>query len=268
MSAGPGGRAGHLLRLAAAAALLHAPAAARPEAEVVQERFQGVARGRDGAVAYLEEHLVRRAGERPLDAVTTYRTPSGEVLGVLRTDFSRDPFAPDYAFEDRRGGASEAVTVTAAGTTLVAGSRRRTLPPPAAAGRVLVAGQGLDRLVRARLGELERGGVLHVDFAIPSRQASYPFRVRALPAPAGSATLPVRVEIDAWVLRLFASALDCDYDRATGRLLRYRGLSNLRDEAGENPQVTITYQYEPAPPGPAEAAGSAAGAGEAPHAAR
>jgi hypothetical protein len=254
-AAAPGGLAPEIAiaLLLAAVTLAVAPAVARPSTSVEVERFHGVARGRDGAVAYREEHEVRRLGDRPLQAVTTYRDAAGEVLAVLRTDFSRDPFAPDYTFEDRRRTAVEAVEVTERGATLAAGSRRRTVPLPGEPGRRLVTGQGLDRLVRARLADLERGAELHVAFAIPSRQATYDFRVRALPSPPDSPTLLVRVEIDSWVLRLFASSLDSEYDRATGRLVRYRGLSNLVDERGDNPEVTITYTYpEASAPGKEE----------------
>jgi hypothetical protein len=235
-----------------ALAALGAAATARPDAGVEVERFSGVARGRDGAVAYREDHEVRRLGERLLQAVTTYRDPASEVLAVLRTDFSRNPFAPDYTFEDRRRATTEAVEVTERGATLVAGNRRRTVPLPGDPARPLVTGQGLDRLVRARMPELQRGSELNVAFAIPSRLATYDFRVRALAAPPDSRTVLVRVEISSWVLRLFASALDSEYDRATGRLIRYRGLSNLLDERGDNPEVTITYSYPEAGSPPRE----------------
>lgn len=242
MTARPG-RAPLLALLACGAAL--APAAA----EAGVERFSGVARGRDGAVAYLEAHELRRGPDGREEAVTTYRTPAGEVMAVLRTDFSRDPFAPDYRFEARRGDV-QAVERTAEGAALVAGERRREVR--AAGGRPLVAGQGLDRLVRARLADLARGEVLRVDFAFPSRQATYPFTIRALPRAPDAATLPVRVEIDSWVLRLFADVIDCEYELATGRLLRYRGPTNLEDDRGDHPVVTITYAYPAAGDGEEE----------------
>ncbi len=222
------------------------------------ERFTGVARLADGRVAYLEEHEVRRDAEGRDEALTTYRAPSGEVLATLRSDFSRNPAAPDYVFEDRRRGAVESMEVAGGTAMLIAGATRRAIPVPA--DRPLVGGQGLDRLVRARLQDLARGEVLRVEFAFPARQATYGFTVRARPAPPGAATLPVRVEVDSWVLRLFAEALDCEYDLATGRLLRYRGPTNLEDEGGRHPVVTITYDWPPV--------GSLAEAGEARHAAR
>jgi len=226
-------------------AALAAPAAAAGEERL--ERFQGTARGEDGAVRYREAHEVRSEGGRPLAATTTYRGPGGEALAVLRTDFSRDPFAPGYRFEDRRSGLVEEVAVSDGTLTMTRSGKRRALPSPSSPARPLVAGQGLDRLVRARLAELEAGAEFPVTFAVPSRLDTFAFRVRSLPGPPGGSALRVRVEIESWVLRLFAGGIDCDYDRASGRLVRYRGPSNLLDEAGEAQVVTITYAYpEPA----------------------
>ena len=136
----------------------------------------------------------------------------------------------------------EAVQRTGAELELRAGDRTRRIPPPADPARLLVAGQGLDRLVRARLPELARGTRLELAYAIPSRLETYDMRVRALGESAGP-TVRVRAEFSSWVLRLLAPHLDVDYDRETRRLLRYRGLSNLTFEGGENPVVEITYAY-------------------------
>ena len=205
------------------------------------ERFQGTARDTYGEVLYVEWHDVRSRGERLLSAITTYRDAAGEVIAVLTTDFSRDPFAPSYRFEDRRFAVIEEVQVLDGALTLGAGGRRRTLSLPTDPARPLVAGQGLDRYVRDQLPALAGGAELQVAFAIPSRRDAYDFRLRAVRADASK--VRVRVEIDSWVLRIFASSLDVEYDRETRRLLRYRGPSNLVDEDGEHPEVEITYAY-------------------------
>ena len=247
IGAGPG-------RFALLLALLAAAGGSRAAADDVRcLTFHGTARAPSGEVRYLERHEVRSLGDRPLSATTTYLAPAGEVIAVLWTDFSRDPFAPSYRFEDRRGGQREEVEVSAHELTLVAGERRRTLARPADPDTRLVTGQGMERYVRQRLADLEAGADLRVAFAIPSRQDVYDFRVRARPTEPGAATLRVRVELGAWVLRLFAGALEVDYDRATRRLVRYRGPSNLRDERGENPEVVITYDDLDDAPGTANA---------------
>lgn len=203
------------------------------------DRFTGVARGAGGAVLYVEDHEVRRDGDRLVSARTVYRDPAGRTLAVLRTDFSEDPFAPSYVFEDLRGAPVELVARTPGGLELRAGDRTRRIAAPRDPARRLVTGQGLDRLVRARLPELAGGARLELAYAIPSRLDAYDLRVRAL---GGGATVRVRAEFSSWVLRLLAPSLEVEYDRETRRLLRYRGVSNLTfDET--NPEVEITYAY-------------------------
>jgi hypothetical protein len=205
------------------------------------ERFSGVARGRDGSVLYVEEHEVGRRGERVTDAVTTYRDPSGAVLAVLRSDYAADPWAPSYRFEDRRTGRVETVETGPEGATLEAGGRRVMLARPAPGRPPLVGGQGLDRLVRARLDALRTGEQVTVAFAIPSRHDAFEFRVRALPATGSGGPVRIRVEVSSWFLRLLAPSMDCDYDPVTRRLLRYRGPSNLEGPGGSRWDVEITY---------------------------
>ncbi len=240
---------------AALAALLVAalPRPAHGDGERL-ERFTGTARGRDGAVLYREEHEVRRSADVPLSAVTVYTDPSGRRIAILRTDFAVDPFAPSYVFEDLRSGAAEAVARSPEGLVVRAGKRSRTLALAPEEARRVASGQGLDRLVRARLDDLARGDSLEVSYVIPSRLGAYGLRARAVGARGGDDQVPirVRVEFSSWILRLLVPALEVEYDGPTGRLLRYRGPSNLADERGENPEVEITYSY---PPGDVASAG-------------
>lgn len=230
-------RAAHLpLALLAAAVPVRAAAGEAPE------RFTGVARGAGGAVVYVEDHEVHRDGDRLVSARTVYRDPAGVTLAVLRTDFSDDPFAPSYAFEDLRGAPVEAVTRTAGGLELRAGDRTRRVAGPRDPARRLVAGQGLDRLVRAHLPEVAGGARLELAYAIPSRLDTFDLRVRAVAG--GGPTLRVRAEFSSWFLRLLAPRLEVEYELERRRLLRYRGVSNLTFD-GTHPEVEITYTYPP-----------------------
>jgi hypothetical protein len=226
-----------------------APAAASTSPSV--ERFTGIARDAKGTLVYREDHEVLKDGDRLLSALTIYTDPAGRTLATLRTDFSSAPFAPSYVFEDGRTGEVESVSRTARGLELRAGGRARIVAPPADAARRLVAGQGLDRLVRARLAEIAAGGRIELAYALPNRLDTYDLRVRAL-GDGGGATVRVRAEFSSWVLRLLAPSLDVEYDRATGRLLRYRGISNLTLDGGENPHVEIVYAYPRDAGGPEE----------------
>jgi len=221
--------------------LVASPGTGRGEDGTV-ERFTGTARVGDGSVLYREEHIVRRNPERLVEATTTYRDSDGRVIATLHTDFSRDPFAPSYEFRDLRSGTVEKVEVSAREVELHSPKGARTVQVSEAQG-TLVTGQGLDRLLRARLDLLSRGEELEVNYAIPSRLDTYGFHVHALGGSPSDPTVRVRVEISSWILRILAPSLDVEYSRATQRLLRYRGVSNLRDSEGEYPEVEIVYAY-------------------------
>ena len=215
--------------------LLPAPSAA------AEERFVGTARLADGSIAYVEEHEVRREEGNVVSAETRYLDPAGRLIARLSSDYGRDPFAPDYRYEDLRTGEVEEVALRDVGLELRAGERRRLLPLDGA--RPLAAGQGLDRVARARLEELARGEVLRVELALPSRLDTYDFRIRALPGDTASERLRVRIEPASFFLRLLAPSIEADYDLKTGRLLAYRGVSNVAGPRGEVQQVEIAYHY-------------------------
>jgi hypothetical protein len=225
-------------RLAAAAALALFPAL---PALASVESFQGTARLSDGRLAYSEEHDVRRDGDRVVEAETRYFSPEGRLIARLRSDYSRDPFAPEYVFEDFRTGTAEAVRWQEGSLELSSNGKSRRLPPPEAV--PVVAGQGLDRLARARLEDLARGVEIRVELALPSRLDSYGFRLRAVGERRDDSAIRVRIEPSSFVLRLLAPSIEADYQQGTGRLLRYRGVSNLSGDEGETLQVEILYRY-------------------------
>lgn len=224
------------MTLAIAAAVL---LAATPQVE----RFQGVARGSDGSVAYVETHEVRISGGRVTSAETRYDRPDGRTIARLTSAYAPGSFAPDYEFRDLRTGAREAVRRDANGVLLQDGDRARVLPLP---GDVpLVAGQGLDRFARAHLDRLARGEVLEVSLALPGRLDAFGFQLKGERLDSG--LVRVRFEPTSFFLRLLAPSLEGEYDPATRRLVRYVGVSNVAAEDGSPQKVEIAYSYpEPA----------------------
>ena len=232
--------------LAALAALLVAsppagPAGASPE--VV--RFQGVARSRDGGVAYVEEHEVRLSNGQVVSAETRYRAPDGRPIARLVSAYEPGSFAPDYEFQDLRTGLRELVRKAPDGVRLQDGDRAKVLPFPEDV--PLVAGQGLDRYARAHLDRLARGEVLKVSLALPGRLDAYGFQLRGERLPGG--LVRVRFEPTSFVLRLLAPSLVGEYDPGSGRLVRYAGVSNVAAEDGSSQQVEISYSYADTDPG-------------------
>jgi len=203
------------------------------------ERFRGVARSKDGSVAYVEIHEVRLSGGRVTSAETRYERPDGRTIARLVSAYPPGSFAPDYEFRDLRSGAREAVRRAPDGIRLVDGDRDRVLPIPD--DLPLVAGQGLDRFARAHLDELARGEVLRVSLALPGRLDTFGFQIRGEPTTSGR--IRVQFEPSSLFLRILAPSLVGEYDPATRRLVRYVGVSNVPAEDGSSQQVEIAYSY-------------------------
>ncbi len=217
--------------------------AARADRATV-ERFRGVARGRDGAVAYVETHEVVVEGGRVVRAETRYLRPDGSPIARLVSEYAPGSYAPEYEFRDLRTGALEAVRRDAEGVRLLDGDRVKVLPVPEDV--PLVAGQGLDRYARAHLDALARGETLRVSLALPGRLDAFGFRLRGEPVEGGK--VRVRFEPSSLILRILAPSLEGEYDLATRRLVRYVGVSNVAGDDGSPQQVEIAYSYdEPSP---------------------
>ncbi len=204
------------------------------------ERFRGVARGRDGAVAYVETHEVVVEGGRVVRAETRYLRPDGSPIARLVSEYAPGSFAPEYEFRDLRTGALEAVRRDAAGVRLLDGDRVKVLPLPEDV--PLVAGQGLDRYARAHLDALARGETLRVSLALPGRLDAFGFRLRGEPIEGGK--VRVRFEPTSFILRVLAPSLEGEYDLTTRRLVRYVGVSNVAGDDGSPQQVEIAYSYD------------------------
>ena len=78
-----------------------------------------------------------------------------------------------------------------------------------------------------------------LDFAVPSRLSSLPFSLQRSgeTVVAGEKAWLFELRLDSW-LAVFAPKIQVAYGKASRRLLRFQGLSNLRDDRGVDSLVT------------------------------
>ena len=221
----------------AAAACFFLAASSAGDASV--EQFQGIARLKDGSVAYVETHIVHIENGRIPSAETRYTRADGSTIARLVSDYRHGPFAPDYEFQDLRTGAREMVRRAEAGIELFDGKHAKLLFAPEDV--PLVTGQGLDRYARAHLDELARGEILRVSLALPGRLDTFGFQLRGERIENGR--VRVQFEPTSFFLRILAPSLDGEYDLSTRHLVRYVGTSNVAADDGSSQQVEIAYSY-------------------------
>lgn len=219
--------------------------AASAGADVPDYSFTGYARSLDGReLLYIESHAVSGAGADE-SRVVLYRC-AGDSAPFARKhlEYSADRTAPAFDFEDARSGFAEGFRRDAAGLTVFerAGARAPTRTEAITPTRMLVVDAGFDDFVRGQWDSLERGDAPRVAFLVPSLLESVDFRVRKVGEAIieGEAASVIRLSL-AGPLGWFLPDIDVSYRKRDRLLMRYRGLTNIRDAGGELLKAQIDF---------------------------
>jgi hypothetical protein len=208
--------------------------------------FTGFARDlHTGELLYVEAHAVRAAGTTDERRVVLYRTREDSTPFARKSlSYGTDRARPLFDFDDRRSGFAESVARD--GSDLRVSARSGAAAPARSAildvSTVGVSDAGFDEVVLVRWAELRRGDALTIPFLVPSRLDTVNFRVRRV----GQARIAGE---DASVFRLslagplgwFLPDIHVSYRDRDRRLLRYRGLTNIRDAQGTLLEAQIDF---------------------------
>lgn len=215
-------------------------------ASAADASFTGYARSLDGAtLLYVESHAVSGAGTVGEARVVLYRCAVGAApFARKELDYGADRIAPAFAFEDARSGFAEGLRRNVRGLEVFAraganAKLRSELLTPAGA---LVADAGFDEFVRARWDLLEKGVTVEVPFLVPSRLDSINFKVRKVSEATieGESASVFRLSV-AGPLGWFLSDIDVSYRKSDRRLMRYRGITNVRAADGQMLAAQIDF---------------------------
>jgi hypothetical protein len=200
-----------------------------------------------GDLVYRELHSVTTDDVgQVLRSETVYADPAGAELGRLVNDYRTALPLPEHAMEDRRARNRHGVRYERGRPVMFNrdgdAEETKALNPADYPAAVLVGGQGLHYYLVANLEAVVTKRELPLKFVIPGRLDVYDFHLRVT-----AATLErvdFEIEIDNWLLKLFAPKLALSYDRKLRRLQTYRGLSNLLDARKKMMNVEIKYRYD------------------------
>ena len=200
-------------------------------------RFEeGVARNpSSSAEMYREQHWVRSQAGRPVERLVLYRCPDGTAFARKRVNYQPSAQAPAFEFIDARKGFVEGLRYKQNKAALwfrppgSGAEKNAVLTAPN-----LVADAGFNEFIKANWLKLRTGKALPLHFAVPTRLQAYKFNLKQTGESqfAGLPAVTYQLKI-AGLLSLIADPIEVTYDKASRRLLRFQGLSNLRDDAGE-----------------------------------
>lgn len=206
--------------------------------------YTGVAT-KNGKTVYIEKHeVVENDKGAVLKAKTTYSDPENKVIATLTSDFNLSITNAEHEMHDLRSERRYGVRWENGQAYMWdkkadKKEEREKIDKDFADGKLIIGGQGLHYYMRSRLNEFTKKEIA-IAILIPGKLDWYSFLVT--PAGEEKGLLKFVMKTQSALLRLFAPKLEVWYS-PEGKLMRYRGLSNLSDDKGNNQNVEITYTY-------------------------
>lgn len=200
-------------------------------------RFEeGIARNPENRqVLYREQHWIRFNDLVPVERLVLYRCMDGTAFARKRVNYQPSAQAPAFEFTDARKGYVEGLRYKQNKAAL-------WFRPPGSAPEKntlltvqnLVADAGFNEFIKINWLQLRAGKALPLRFAVPTRLQAYKFNLRQTGETtfAGVPAVTYQLKLSG-LLSLIAEPIEVTYDKTSRRLLRFQGLSNLRDDAGE-----------------------------------
>ena len=197
---------------------------------------EGVARNPSNKqVLYTEHHWIRLDEASPVERLVIYRCMDGTPFARKRVNYQPSAQAPAFEFVDARKGYNEGLRYIKNKAALwyrIPGklSEKNAI----LAAQNLVADAGFNEFIRINWLKLRTGAALPLRFAVPTRLQAYKFNLKQTKESlfAGVPSVTYQLKLSG-LLSLLADPIEVTYDKSSRRLLRFQGLSNLRDDAGE-----------------------------------
>jgi hypothetical protein len=244
-----------------------APGGAAPPPEDGYIEYTGTARARHAQrILYQEHHFLAYRAGRLSKRLVLYTCPNGAAFARKQVNYV-DSQAPDFFFEDASNGMQEGVrTQNGERSEFFRANRvepEKSAPLPKVTG--LVADAGFDEFIRAHWSTLMTDDPVPLHFLVPSRLQALDFEVRHLRSDRadGRPAQVFRLQL-AGLLGLVLPGIEVTYDAADRVLVRFEGISDLRDASGDNLQASIVFPVSDRRPGSAQSFATAEQASIAP----
>jgi hypothetical protein len=210
-------------------------------ATATEVTYVGEATDEKGALVYTEKHVVTTSDGITTGSVTEYRAPNGELIAIMRSDYSRSIAMPTYVFEDLQQNHREGLRWQDGAYVIFL----KESSAPEKTSRLgndsgVFSCQGWHYYLVNNLDLLEKDNIT-LNLVLPSELRSFPFVVKKLAS--DESRVSAELSLKHWLFRYFAPKLRVEYDKKERRLMEFHGVSNILNKAGDRQTVTIRYKY-------------------------
>ena len=178
---------------------------------------------RSGEPLYKELH---ECDDNNMNCSVQYRDEAGELIASKSMDYSLAPHSPALFIQDFR--------------------MDKELRIERAPEEALVVDSGFDNYVRTQWSALSDGQDVRFRFLVAGRDKPLSMVARRDKEGCEAGQMCIKVKLDSWLLGGIVPPIELTYAQDSRRLLRFRGLSNLKDTNGDSQMVDIRYQYQSA----------------------
>lgn len=174
-----------------------------------------------GNFLYSEHHS---CSEGALECSVEYRDDSGALIVHKELDYRGSLYGPALRIRDYR--------------------RETTLVVEPTEQRDVVVDAGFDNFVRSQWSSLSTGESVKFPFLVVGFDKPLNMIAKVDNSkPCSDRELCLEVSLDSWFLGLLAKPISLVYSIEEKKLLRYQGISNIRNEEGDALSVDIYYRY-------------------------
>ncbi len=216
------------------------------KAEEVQTRVGYAYDNQSNELVYTENHFEEYNDGLILKSQVIYKDPSDKVIARKIVDFSNNPFMPEFALTNIETGHKEATRFIQSEYEVVF-SKMRTEPEEIARLNMPEEGisdAGFDNFIIKHWADLIAGEKYKREFLIPSMMNFINFRIYQdkIIDENGQLLRVINIEPDSFFIRAFAGTTRLYYDNEKPKLRKFDGVSNMRDNNGDNYNVMIRYE--------------------------
>jgi hypothetical protein len=228
-----------------AAWLLGASSGASMAGEDTFSSYSGTAMSRaTDKFLYRENHVLHFRDGKIAERVVLYTCRDGTPFARKTVSYG-DALAPDFLLEDASNGMRQGMRTSAGVREVffrgdrVAEEKNSKLPHEAGS----VADSGFDAFVRTNWESLLAGHALGMNFLVPSRLQEMGFKVQHVRSDRldGVAVEVFRLKLSG-ALGWVGPSIDVSYSAAEHVLIRYVGVSDLRDASHDNFVASIDFR--------------------------
>ncbi len=197
-----------------------------------------------GKLIYSETHQIRREANKIAERVVVYRCANGSPFARKQLSYADGVLVPTFETTDGRTGYREGLRKTTNGLEVFyqRNGKRKEEKETLEKTANLVADAGFDEFVVQNWDRLMKKESVALDFVVPSQLDYLRFKVKWT----GSAQFEgEKVQMfklaPSGVLGWITSGLDVGYADSDRSLRTFSGITNLRDNEGDNYEASITF---------------------------